>query len=149
MRGSFERTTSIGASPGRVWATLHDVNLLASFSSHLGHVTTVEPDRSWNVNLQDHVGPLRLSAPMQVEILEETEEVEISIRASGKDRGPGTLLVVEATMRLDQAEDGVLTLSGRFDLTGKVVRFGAAVAKRQADRMIDEFWSNLTKVLQA
>lgn len=148
MRGSFERSTRIAAAPTKVWETLHDVDLLASFSSHLGSVTVVDPDRTWTVSLQDRVGPVTLSAPMHVEIVQETREVEISIRASGRDRGPGTMLTVEATMRLDQSEDDVLTLSGRFDMTGKVALLGATVARRQAEKIIDEFWSNLTKVLQ-
>lgn len=149
MRGSFERSTRIAASPTKVWEVLHDVDLLASFSSHLGSVTVVDPDRSWTVSLQDRVGPVTLSAPMQVEIVNETREEVISIRASGRDRGPGTLLRVEATVRIDQEDgDKHLVLSGRFDMTGKVAMLGAGVARRQAEKIIDEFWSNLTKVLQ-
>lgn len=102
MRASFERSTQIGASPATAWATLHDVDQLASYSSHLGPVSVVEPDRRWRVSLQDRVGPFRLSAPMDVELVEETGLAEVSIRASGQDRGPGTRLVVEASVRIDQ-----------------------------------------------
>ena len=150
MRGSFERTAHIAASPTDAWATLHDVDQLASYSSHLGPVITVEPDRLWKTSLQDRVGPFRLSAPMDVEILEETAMVEVSIRASGQDRGPGTRLVVEASVRIDQtARDTHLTLKGTYDLSGRAATLGAAVARRQAETMIDEFWSNLTAGLQS
>jgi carbon monoxide dehydrogenase subunit G len=131
------------------WATLHDVDQLAAYSSHLGPVTTVEPDRRWKVSLQDRVGPFKLSAPMDVVIVEETSLVEISIRASGQDRGPGTRLVVEASVRLDQANgETQLALSGTYDLRGRVASLGGAVARRQAETMIDEFWTNLTTGLQ-
>jgi carbon monoxide dehydrogenase subunit G len=149
MRGSFERTTRTTASPSDAWATLHDVDQLAAYSSHLGPVTTVEPDRRWKVSLQDRVGPFKLSAPMDVVIVEETSLVEISIRASGQDRGPGTRLVVEASVRLDQANgETQLALSGTYDLRGRVASLGGAVARRQAETMIDEFWTNLTTGLQ-
>lgn len=145
MRGTFERTIPITASPGDVWATLHDVDQLASYSSHIGPVTTVEPDRRWKTSLRDRVGLLRLSAPMDVEIVEETAMVQVSIRASGQDRGPGTRLVVEAFVRLDTSNgDTHLILKGSYDLKGRVAAFGAAVARRQAETMIDEFWANLT-----
>ncbi len=149
MQGSFQRSTRITASPADTWEALHDVDRLASYSSHLGPVATVEPDRSWQVALQDRMGPVKLSAPMHVELVEETPLVDVSIRASGKDRGPGTRLNVEAEVRIEQVDDGTqLTLNGTFDLTGRGVRLGAAVAKRQAETMVDEFWANLTTDLQ-
>lgn len=150
MRGMFERSTRIAASPDEAWATLHDVDKLATFSSHLGPVTTVEPDRLWKTSLQDRVGPFKLSAPMDVEIVEETVMASVSIRASGQDRGPGTRLVVEASVRLHQTNDEtLLTLMGSYDLRGRVVTLGAAVARRQAETMIDEFWANLTVDLRS
>ena len=149
MRGSFQRSTQVSVSPVDVWEVLHDVDLLASYSSHLGAVTTVEADRLWTTALQDRVGPFRLSAPMEVEILDETDMVEISIRASGQDRGPGTRLVVEASVQLDETNgDTMLTLTGSYDLRGKVAALGGAVARRQAETMIDEFWANLISDLQ-
>jgi carbon monoxide dehydrogenase subunit G len=150
MRDSFNRGARTTAPPTRIWEILHDVDLLASFSSHLGPVTPVEHGRSWSVPLQDRVGPLKLSAPMQVEIVEETPELEVAIRASGQDRGPGTKLDVEAVVRLDPADEGTdLSLTGSFALKGRVAMLGASVARRQADKMIDEFWSNLTRALEA
>lgn len=150
MRGSFQRTTRITATPADAWVTLHDVDQLATCSSHLGPVTTVEPDRAWKTSLQDRVGPFKLSAPMDVQIVEETAMVEVSIRASGRDRGPGTRLVVEAFVRLDQTNGHTqLTLKGTYDLRGRAATLGAAVARRQAETMIDEFWGNLTASLQS
>lgn len=150
MRGSFERSTLIAAPAADAWVTLHDVDQLAAYSSHLGPVTTVEPARVWKTSLQDRVGPLRLSAPMDVEIVEETPMVQISIRASGQDRGPGTRLVVEASVRIDQTNgDTRLTLTGAYHLKGRVVTLGASIARRQAETMIDEFWANLTAGLQS
>lgn len=145
MRGTFERSTRIAASQADIWATLHDVDQLASFSSHLGPVTIVEPDRRWTTSLQDRVGPFQLSAPMDVEIVEETAMLEVSIRASGQDGGPGTRLAVEATVHIDSTTgDAKLSLYGWYDLKGKVATLGRSVAKRQAATMIDEFWANLT-----
>lgn len=87
---------------------------------------------------------------MDVEIVEETAETEVSIRASGQDRGPGTLLSVEASVRLEPGSgDMQLTLKGSYDLEGRGARFGAAVARRQAEKMIDEFWANLTAGLES
>ena len=149
MRGSFQRTTRTTASPADIWASLHDVDQLATYSSHLGPVTVVEAGCRWRTSLQDRVGPLKLSAPMDVEIVAETDMVEVKIRASGQDRGPGTRLVVEASVRIDPTSgDTQLTLGGWYELSGRVARLGGPVAKRQAESMIDEFWSNLTTAFQ-
>jgi len=135
----------MAATPAEIWATLHDFDRLASYSSHLGPVTTVEPERLWKTSLRDRRGPIRLSAPMEVELVAETAMTEISIRASGRDRGPGTKLVVEASILLETAKGGTrLTLEGSYDLRGRGVTLGAVVARRQAETMIDEFWANLT-----
>lgn len=150
MRGSFERSAQTEASATDAWTALHDVAQLASYSSHLGPVTTVEPDRLWKVSLQDRIGPLKLSAPMDVEVVEETAMVAISIRASGQDRGPGTRLAVQASVRLEETDgDTKLTLEGTYDLRGRAATLGAAVARRQAEKMIDEFWANLAADLQS
>lgn len=150
MRGSFTRTTEVTAAPEEIWATIHDVDRLAGFSSHLGPVTVITDDRRWQVSLHDRVGPFKLSAPMDIELVAETDRVEVSIRASGKDRGPGTRLEVEASVRIDQTKHGSgLTLEGSYDLKGRIARLGGPVAKQQAETMIDEFWSNLTGSLQA
>jgi carbon monoxide dehydrogenase subunit G len=86
---------------------------------------------------------------MDVVIVEKTSLVEISIRASGQDRGPGTRLLVEASVRLDQANgETKLALSGTYELRGRVATLGGAVARRQAETMIDEFWTNLTAALK-
>lgn len=149
MRGTFERSTRIMATPADAWAKLHDVNQLAAYSSHLGPVTIVEPDRRWKTSLRDRVGPFKLSAPMDVEIVAEKSMEQVSIRASGQDRGPGTRLVVEASVRIDQTSGEThLNLKGWYDLKGRVATLGATVAKRQAETMIDEFWTNLTLGLQ-
>lgn len=145
MEDTFERTGLVTVPPAEVWARLHDVDLLASYSSHLGPVTTIEPGQRWKVSLEDRLGLLKLSAPFDVEIVEETAPLEVSIRASGRDRGPGTRLGVEASIRIDQTDgDTLLTLIGSYDLTGKAVTLGAGVARRRAATMIDEFWTNLT-----
>lgn len=149
MRGSFDRSTPLAASPTDIWATLHDVDHLAACSSHLGPVTIIEPDQRWKTSLQDRVGPFKLSAPMDVEIIEESPLSEISIRASGQDRGLGTRLAVEATVQIHQTNgDAILALEGSYELKGRVASLGGTVARRQAETMIDEFWDNLTTGLQ-
>lgn len=145
MRDSFERVAVVTAPATVIWATLHDVSLLASYSRHLGPVTTIEPGRRWKVPLQDRVGLLKLSAPFDVAIVEDIATAVVSIRASGRDKGPGTQLAVEASVRISQEKGNTqLNLAGSYELTGKVVTLGAAVARRRAATMIDEFWTNLT-----
>ncbi len=149
MRGSFERMSQTTATAADVWTVLHDVDRLASYSKHLGPVTVVEPDQRWTTSLQDRVGLLKLSAPMDVEIVDEVASAKVSILAYGQDRGPATRLVVEASIRLDQTNEGTqLALEGSYDLTGRVATLGAAVARRQAETMIEEFWTNLTADLE-
>ncbi|HEU4319749.1 MAG TPA: SRPBCC domain-containing protein [Acidimicrobiia bacterium] len=145
MRGSFQRSALLAVSLEDVWAGLHDVDRLASYSTHLGPVENIDPGERWKTSLQDRVGLVKLSAPMEVAIVEETHGERISIHATGRDKGPGTRLVVEATVRLTESgPDTELDLEGTYELTGRATRLGAAVARRQAESMVEEFWANLT-----
>lgn len=145
VKGSFQRSALVAVSPADVWDALHDVDRLASYSSYVGPVETVEPGRRWKTSLQDRVGLLKLSAPMEVSVVEETEGESISINASGRDTGPGTRLVVDAQIRLGDSDGSTeMVLEGSYELTGRATRLGAGVARRQAESMVEEFWVNLT-----
>lgn len=146
MQDSFERSMTIASAQETVWALLHDVDELASCSSHLGAVTTVEINRLWKATLEDRVGPFKLSALIDVEIISEDPMETVAIRASGQDRGLGTRLVVEAAVTTRSADEpGTVdvVMQGSYDITGRVATLGAAVVRRQANSMLDEFWINL------
>ena len=145
MKAKFQRSGLVDAPLAEVWECLHDVDRLATYSSYVGPVETIEPGQRWKTSLQDRVGLFKLSAPMEVSVVEEAESENISISASGRDTGPGTRLVVEASMRLGESDGATaLVLEGSYELTGRATRLGAGVARRQAESMVEEFWVNLT-----
>jgi carbon monoxide dehydrogenase subunit G len=150
MKDTFERRMAVGLPLADAWTYLHDVDALASCSSYLQPVEVIEDGRRWSTVLQDRVGPFRLSAPVVVEILDERDLQSIEMRASGQDRGLGTRLRVDAAMQCRHSDDGdgtALVMRGTYDVTGRVAALGAAVVRRQAGTMIDEFWRNLEALL--
>jgi len=147
MREDFTREAEVALQRSVVWDVLNDVDALASCSTRLAEVTSVVADQEWQLVLSDRVGPMTLSAPMSVTVVERTPTEQVRIVARGHDRLLGTRLEVEAsvgcaeTPTVDQTR---VTLVGSYDVSGKAANLGSTIVRRQAKAMIDEFWQNFS-----
>lgn len=152
MREEFNRDAEVKASRDLVWELLNDVDALANCSSRVRDVTSMIADQEWSLILTDRVGPLTLSAPMSVSIVERSNLQRVTIAAEGHDRALGTRLYVEASISCAEASSVDLTrvaLDGSFTVTGKAANLGSSIVRRQANSMIDEFWLNFTNRLHS
>lgn len=151
MQESFRREGEVGAQRESVWELLGDVYALASFSSRLKDVEPIVQGQEWRLILSDRVGPIELSAPMSVEIVDSSYLELITISAVGQDRGLGTRLNVQASVGCQERGSNslVVTLEGTYEVIGKVANLSSSIVRRQANSMIDEFWSNFVKYLES
>lgn len=150
MREDFMRDAEVRATRDRVWEMLSDVDALASCSTKVTDVESVIADQEWRLVLTDRVGPLTLSAPMSVSIVQRSPLEQVRIVAQGNDRMLGTRLHVEASVGCsDTPSSGPtrVTFVGSYDVSGKAANLGSSIVRRQANTMIDEFWKNFTSRL--
>ena len=146
----FSRSFAVPASALSTWATMTDVEQLISWISVLEDASTVEPLDRYRAVLQDRLGMFALRADLEILVTEHTEPTFIVATAEGEDRQVGSRIRVDVRLELDERQDGGethLTVSGRYEVTGRVATLGSSTIRRKADKILEEFFTNLGTVL--
>lgn len=134
-------TLIVLADPDTVWGNLVDVARVASWLPILHSVTEREPLAAYNAVLQDKVGPFALKADLSIVVVELVEGKVIAVRAKGEDRQVRSLISIDASVHLTPRDDGgtEVTISGTYEITGKVATLGAGTIKNKARKLVDQF----------
>lgn len=138
---SLRRHFSVPAAPEIVWVKLMDVARVASWLSILHSVTERDPLVAYDAVLQDRVGPFALKADVTIDVVEVVELKRIAVRATGEDRQVHSRIVIEAAVDLNRLDDAAteITVSGTYEITGRVATFGAGTIRNKARRLTDDF----------
>ncbi|MGH3662030.1 MAG: CoxG family protein [Micromonosporaceae bacterium] len=140
---NFERELQVTADRARCWAVLTDVELLTSWVEIVHNTTEVAHLERYTAVLQDRVGPFSLRADLGIDVKVPQPERVIEVSAQGEDRQVGSRISVSASLRLDPAPNGVtVSVSGRYQVTGRVAGMGAGIIKKKADKILEEFFSH-------
>ena len=137
------REVALAAPTERVWQALWDVPRMVACVPGCVEAREVEPGRRYQARMNQKVGPIALSVPLDIRVAEEAPgrlmleargrdgllaaEVQMSVRLAVEAAGPGSRLLVEA-------EGKVL---------GKLGALGASVIQRRAEELVDEFTARL------
>src|SRR5262249_29634881 len=108
----------------------------------------VEPARRYAARMTQKVGPIRLTIPLDVEIVEAEAPRRIRLRARGRDPVVGA----EISMRVDlDCEAGgagsVLRIDADGQVLGKLGGLGHGVIQRKAEEAVDEFAARVAGAL--
>lgn len=147
MLQDFAKTFRLDASPDAVWAAVLDVHRVASWLSIVREVRDVEPPRRYAALLEDRLGPFAMRADLDLTV-ETREPRGLHVSAAGEDRQVASRIA--ATINLDVAPDGpgtLLTVTGRYEVTGRVATLGAGAIRKKGDRILEEFFDNASKEL--
>jgi uncharacterized protein len=142
----FAKTIRLSASPDAVWDAVNDVRRVASWLSIVREVRDVEPPRRYAALLEDRVGPFAMRADLELTV--ERNERRMRVGAAGEDRQVASRIA--ATIELAVATDGAgtsLTVTGRYEVTGKVATLGAGAVRKKGDRILQEFFDSVGKEL--
>lgn len=139
---SFERTLDVTSSAEEAWKVLTDVERVAGWVTVVGAVKELEPLASYKTVLSDRLGPFRMHADLDVEVVELEEGQRIRLRANGQDRQVGTRLSVDAELALLTGDAGTrIAVSGTYSVIGNVATMGAGTIRKKADTIIEEFFA--------
>jgi carbon monoxide dehydrogenase subunit G len=147
---SFARSVAVSSQRAHVWDVLTDVETLAGWVGIVHSVTEVRHLERYKAVLQDKVGPFKLRADLAISVTVEVSGHRVSVSASGRDRAVDSKIKVDAVLIL--AGDGDRTeikVEGTYQVTGKVAAMGAAVIHKKADRILDDFFGNAERTLNA
>jgi uncharacterized protein len=144
----FSRELELAAGAESCWTTLIDVPTLVSWISVLDEAHEIEPLHRYSAVLMDMLGPFRLRADLDISLSDVRPGSRLRVHAVGEDRQVGSRISVDAGVQLVGRNGGtMLSVDGSYEVVGRVATLGAGTIRKKADKLMDEFFSNLKTAL--
>jgi carbon monoxide dehydrogenase subunit G len=144
----FEREVEVPGDPAATWAAFTDVPRVVSWISIVENAREVEPLSRYTAVLQDKIGMFALRADLDITVADVIEGRQLRARADGSDRQVGARIVIDGLIELAPAGVGTrVRISGSYDVTGRAATLGASSIRRKGDKVIEEFFRNLSQEL--
>ena len=142
------REIAVAAPPADLWALLWDVPRMAACVPGCAEAREVEPRRRYAARMSQRVGPIRLTVPLDVEILEAEPPRGIALRARGQDPVVGAEIAMELRMSCEPSDVGsALRVEAEGQVLGKLGALGHGVIQRKAEELVDEFAARLARAV--
>lgn len=146
----IDKALQLGAAPAQVWTLLLDPQAMGECVPGMQSVDVISADE---YAAQMHVKISFISArfKLRTRIVERREPHYLKAEGTGEDSAAASSLKQTTEMFLEPRGDGGtdLRLKVKVDLLGRMGSFGLSVMKTKADRMWDEFGTNLAARLAA
>lgn len=145
----FDRTVTVSSDLDRCWAVLTDVEELVSWVKIVHSAQEVERLKSYTAIIEDRVGPFNLRADLVIDVNVLEERAAVDVTASGRDRAINSKIDIEGKLRLAELPEGgtSLSISGKYQVTGKATSLGAPIVRKKGEAAVDEFFSSAVRVL--
>ena len=144
MFQEFARTIRLDARPDAVRSAVLDVRRVASWLSIVSDVRDVDPPRRYAAVLEDRMGPFALRADLDVTVDAPAPSV-VRVVADGEDRQVASRITATIDLALEPDGGGTsLSVTGRYEITGKVATLGAGAIRKKGDKLLEEFFANLS-----
>lgn len=119
-----------------------DVHRVADWVEVVGDVDELEYLSRYRATLTDRLGPFRLSADLDVEVVEADAERLIRFVADGEDRQVASRILIEAQLGLAAGDPGTtVSVEGKYEVTGRVATLGASMIKSKGEKILDQFFT--------
>ncbi|HYK98705.1 MAG TPA: SRPBCC domain-containing protein [Candidatus Acidoferrales bacterium] len=144
------RTVRVTASPETAWSTILDFPKVASWLSVVRDLKEVERMTRYTTVLEDRVGPFAMRADLAIDVVADEAHRTLKVSGSGEDRQIASRISAAlelAVVPQDGATDVVVT--GRYEITGKIATLGAGAIRKKGDKVLEDFFANLTRELGA
>lgn len=141
---SYHRDVVFGKDQQACWDVLTDVSKLASWVDILHSVVTIGYLERYEAILESRVGPVRLKAPLTVDVTVGAPGSVVGIHAEGTDPQVNSSISIDVEMRLEAAPGGgtAMTLDATYSVLGKVASMGGGIIKKKADKVLEQFFGN-------
>lgn len=145
-RETFRRELSLSSPPRDTWTVVTDVPRLVTWISVLEEADVIEPMARYRALLKDHIGMFSLRADLDIEVTEHVEPTLLRAVAEGEDRQMGSRIVVDVGMGLHPEGAGTrLLVEGSYEVSGRVAAMGSSTIRRKANKIMDEFFTQLAE----
>src|ERR1700749_1633420 len=100
MRQEFSSRVEVERAPADALPAVGDIPTVLSWISIVGEVRELEPDRRYEAVLVDRLGPFKLRADLEIDVLEREAARIVRAHADGEDRQIGSRLIVDVALEL-------------------------------------------------
>jgi carbon monoxide dehydrogenase subunit G len=143
-----EREIDVPLAPERLWPVLWDVPRMVACMPGCSEAREVEAHRRYEARMSQRVGPISLSASMEVTITDALEPSRLRLEAKGRDRLLGANIAMTVALDVTPRGGGSrVRLEAEGKILGKLGALGQGVIQRKAEEMIDDFGGRLREVV--
>src|SRR5262245_10705978 len=126
------RDVTVAAAPAALWALLWDVPRMVGCVPGCVDAREVEAGRRYAARMSQRVGPITLSVPLDVEIVEAEPPHRIALRARGRDPRVGAEVVLRVALACEgRAEGSALRVEAEGQVLGALGALGHGVIQRK------------------
>jgi carbon monoxide dehydrogenase subunit G len=134
------REVPIDVTPATLWELLWDVRRIVECVPGCVDAHEVEPQRRYRVRMQQKVGPISLSVPLDVHVVEADAGRRLVLDAKGRDPAIGTEIAMRVTLDIEARDDeSLLRVEAEGRVLGKLGALGHGVIQRKAEEALEEF----------
>lgn len=136
----FDGSLIINSPPAKVWSFLWDVGRLSRCIPGCHGVQTLKEREKYQLDLGDHVGPIRVSfsAHADVKVVEPGRSIRVSLQ--GKDlKAGGVRQTMDITLEGLSESQTRVNFKANVAVFGKLGTIGYPFIKQKANSMIEEF----------
>jgi len=138
------REVGIARPAAQLWAMLWDVRRIVECLPGCVEALELEPHRLYSARMEQKVGPIRLSVPLSVKVVEVVEPEHLTLDAKGRDPVVGAEVAVRVTLDVEsRGEESRLRIDAEGRILGKLGALGHGVIQRKAEETIEEFGARL------
>ncbi|MBI4272037.1 MAG: SRPBCC family protein [Candidatus Rokubacteria bacterium] len=144
------REVAVAAAPPALWALLWDVPRMVECVPGCVEAREIEAHRRYVARMQQKVGPISLSAPLEVHVVEIEPERRLALEARGRDPVVGAEITLRVALGIE-GRDGasLLRIDAEGRVLGKLGALGHGVIQKKAEEAVDEFGARLRRAAEA
>ena len=142
MRVTREVVIVVPASA--LWELLWDVRRMVECLPGCVEAREVEAHQRYTARMEQKVGPISLSVPLDVKVVEAEEPHRLALEARGRDPVIGAEIVARVTLEVEsRGEESLLRIDAEGRILGRLGALGQGVIQRKAEETIEEFGARL------
>jgi carbon monoxide dehydrogenase subunit G len=142
------RTVHLAAPTDAVWATLLDFQRVASWLSVVRDLREIEARARYTTVLEDRVGPFAMRADLAIDVGVNEPERRLHVAGSGEDRQIASRISATLDLAVVASDTGTdVIVTGRYEITGRIATLGAGAIRKKGDKVLEDFFTNLTREL--
>jgi carbon monoxide dehydrogenase subunit G len=148
----FRIDTTLPATAAQLWAIFFDVQRVAALIPGCENVTEVKPLKEFSAVLKQKIGPFKLEVPTRIVLESHTQERQVVLAATGRDKLTGTTIDVRMKVDLDERREGESTscrlgIDAQMQVAGRLASLGYPVVKKRSEELFAEFERRLRNEL--